>query len=98
MFPINGRPLGPGGYGDLDLLRESRDLRYLASAIRETAAPRGMARRESIFVSSSMMRRVGEEREPGGFPSQYPCLYTGGICGESIKPFAEPDDELSVHR
>jgi hypothetical protein len=51
-------PLGPGGYGNLDLVREYRDLRYLANAIRESAAPTGIAKRESIVASSSMMREA----------------------------------------
>ena len=66
-FPINGRPLGPGGYGSLDLLRESRGLKYLASAISKMVAPRGTAKGESIVVSPSMMQgpvRMGGFRRP----------------------------------
>ena len=62
MFPIKGRPFGPGGYGNLDLLGESRDLRYFASAIRETAIATGTAKEVSIFVSSSMVKGAGEKR------------------------------------
>ena len=58
MFPISGRPLGPGGYGSLGLLREPRDMRYLASAIREMVAPAGMTKRESVSVSLSMVKRT----------------------------------------
>ena len=55
---MNGRPLGPGGYGGLELLEESRDLRYLVNATKETAAPTGMTRCESIFGSSNMGRKA----------------------------------------
>lgn len=60
MFPINGNPFGPGGYGSLDLLAVSRDLRYLVSAMRETVAPMGITKWESIFGSLSMT--AGQKR------------------------------------
>ena len=53
-MPISGRPLGPGGYGSLDLLGKPGDLRYLVSATTETAAPREKMRWESVVESSSM--------------------------------------------
>lgn len=56
MFPIKGKPLGPGGYGNLDLLR---DLMYPASVMRETVTATGTAKLASIFASSSMVRRTG---------------------------------------
>jgi len=55
MFPINGKPFGPGGYGSLDLLREPRDLRYLPSAIMETVTPIETVKWEIVFVSSNMV-------------------------------------------
>ena len=72
MFPINGRPLGPSGYGNLDLPKESRDLRCLTSAIMEAvAAMARMAKEEDIFVLSSMMKGVGEKEECGIFTPPY---------------------------
>lgn len=62
MFPIKGRPLGPGGYGNLNLLGECRDLRYFASAMREMVVARGIAKEESVFASSSMVKGAGEKR------------------------------------
>jgi hypothetical protein len=62
MFPINGKPLGPGGCGNLDLLRESRGLKYHVSVMREMMTPIGTAKQASIFASSSMVRRAGEKR------------------------------------
>ena len=61
MFPINGRPLGPGGYGSLDPLPESRDLRYPTSAASERVAPKGMTKWESTFDSLSMGRGANEK-------------------------------------
>jgi len=65
MFPINGRPLGPGGYGSLDALGEPRDRRYLASATRETATQTGTAKLESGFGSSNIMREAGQREGTG---------------------------------
>ena len=99
MFPIHGRPLGPGGYGSLDLLRESRDLKYLVSTTREIAAPRGTAKWENILVSSSMMQRAGQERELGGLTLLRSCLCIGNVCSELIRAFPGPDPlGLSVRR
>jgi len=80
-FPINGRALGPGGYGSFDLLREHRDVRYLASAIRETAAPTGMAKWESISVLFGMTRvfRGGKQRIDSAASK-----FIGSICGGTI--------------
>ena len=56
---MNGRPLGPGGYGSPDLWVERWDLRYLLRANREKAAPKEMRKLESIFEPSSGMGRGG---------------------------------------
>ena len=58
-FPINDRPLGPGvGYGDLDFLPESQDLRYRVNAITETVAPIGMTKWKSIFELPSIQYSI----------------------------------------
>ena len=62
MFPMNGKPFGPGGYGSPDLLRESRDRRYFVRAMREMVTPTGMTKWESMFESSNM-RRGGQKRK-----------------------------------
>ena len=59
MFPMNGRPLGPGGYGSLVFLVEPRDVMYLVSATRETAAPTGTTKWKNVLKLSDMKLGAG---------------------------------------
>lgn len=61
-FPINGRPLGPGGYGNFDWLEEPRDLKYLVNATTATATPAGTTQGENIVELSNMKGKIGWRR------------------------------------